>query len=77
MWQSFLPSGVAIDQRPQQRKVIGEVFQHAFEVPFQPHRARPRFIVARIAPGGELTGDHFLHAPCGTRGTSRPARRSG
>src|SRR5882672_11442041 len=37
------------------------MFEHALEVPLQPDAARSRVSVARIAPLGELSGDHFLN----------------
>src|SRR5580692_11605892 len=48
--QALLPSGSTIDQRPQQRKLVGKIFEYALEVPLQPDSARPRLGVARSAP---------------------------
>jgi hypothetical protein len=59
--QSLVPTHAAIDQRPQQRKVVCEIFEHALEIPLQPSGARACFCVAPIAPLGELLGDYFLN----------------
>ena len=60
-WQSLLPSGAAIDERPQQREVVGEIFEHALEIPLQPGRPRPRLASCAIAPRGELPRHHLLN----------------
>jgi hypothetical protein len=58
--QALLPSGAAIDERPQQRKIIREVFQDALEISLQTGHSWSCLCVAPIAPFGELLGNHFL-----------------
>jgi hypothetical protein len=40
-WLSSGSAPAAVDERVQERKLVGEVFQHAFEIPFQACDARP------------------------------------
>jgi hypothetical protein len=70
-----LPSRTAIDEGPQQRKVICQVFQHPLEIALQPRHVRSHLCVAPIAPLGELPGDDFLNglAVGEVRGTTRAA----
>ena len=58
--QPLLPAGAMIDERAQQRKVVREILEHALEIALEPHGARPRLAVARIAPRGELARDDLL-----------------
>src|SRR5688500_13711859 len=60
-WQSLLPAGAAIDQRAQQRKSLGEIFEDALQVSFQPGHPRPRLAITSITPFAELSRHHFLN----------------
>jgi hypothetical protein len=71
--QSLLPSGTAIDQRSEQRKIIREILEHPSKIPLQTYGTRTCLYVAHIAPLGELSRDHFLNrfAVCEVRRTTR------
>ncbi len=66
-----------LDQRGQQRKLIGKVLQDPFEVAFQGAQHATACLLGglpRIAPGGELPRDGFLNglAVGQVDGPSRP-----
>ncbi len=75
--QSLLPSGAAIDQRAQQRKVVGEIFEHALEIPLEPDGARPRVSRRAHRPTRRAVARRLPESLCGMRGTTRHACRSG
>jgi hypothetical protein len=59
--QALLASRPAVDEGPQERKVIREVLENAFEISFQAGDARPRVAIAPIAPLGELPRHDLLN----------------
>jgi hypothetical protein len=52
--QALLSSCATIDKGPQERKVVSQIFEHAFEISLEAGHPRPRFAVVPIAPRGEL-----------------------
>ncbi len=59
--QALLAPWSPIDERTQERKIICEIFQHAFEVSFQASHLRTSVARAAIAPFGELTRHDLLN----------------
>jgi hypothetical protein len=59
--QALLAPRTAIDERPQQRKIVREILEHPLEIPFEANDSRPRLGLAPIAPLAKLPRHHFLN----------------
>src|SRR5437867_2187419 len=61
--QPSLPSGARLDERGEQRKVVGQVVQHALEIALHGPRHAPAALlglIADVAPRGELPRHRLL-----------------
>jgi hypothetical protein len=58
--QALLASRALVHERPQEREVVGEILEHALEIPLEADAARPRLVLPGIAPFLQLARDDLL-----------------
>jgi hypothetical protein len=59
--ETLLAAGTAINERPQEREVVCEIFEDPLEVSFKADHSRPCLFILPITPLAKLARHGFLH----------------